>query len=131
MENWNTLINFKNIPNNIISGLSGCEIENLAKNSMAFYENEKFVNLDEKNEVNFKDIDENILEEIRKLEESAKSKSTESQTKMYVQKLDEFLKSQNILYDLKAIPTKYLAQYIRWFYSQLKKKMEKYTLLLL
>ena len=76
VENWSTLIDFSKIPNEMISGLSGESIEKLAKRSMG-------VQNEADDELNFKDIDENVMKQIHELESSSKAKNTEAQTKFY------------------------------------------------
>ena len=69
-----------------------------------------------------RDLSGNEIKEIEEIEENAKCKSTEKQTKHYIAMFLSFLKENKLPDDLKQIPLRYLESYLRLWFSRLKKK---------
>lgn len=114
-----------------ISGLNSEEVEflqALTENQSSQINQHTGLSMEQQVTVNnaiehaYQEISEEIKEKIRILEQENISKSTEQQTKIYVNKFKKFLQSQNIPDDLDKIPNKYMSQYMRWWYTQLRKE---------
>ena len=67
------------------------------------------------------DLTEAQLNEIHILEEEAKSKSTERQTKTYVQKFKKFLDENKLPNNIEEMPIRYLESYLRLFFTRVRK----------
>lgn len=59
------------------------------------------------------DISQSIQELMNELENEMVPKSTDRQTKMYVQRFRDFLKSKEVSINFETLPERYLAQYLR------------------
>lgn len=62
------------------------------------------------------------LSEINNIEEQAVNKSTSKQTKNHVDELKSFLQSKMLPNIIESIPQKYVCQYLRLWFSTMKKK---------
>ena len=61
------------------------------------------------------------LEEILRLEDEAKSKSTEKQTTHYIKMLTKFLQENKLMTNLTDMPKRYLESYLRLFFTRIRK----------
>lgn len=126
------MINLRNIIGHEISGLDSDDMTFLAKiaenssepvnqfNGSTKKQYEEIYQ-EQKNNGKFEDLSLDVQNEINNLEESFKSKSTENQTKNFVRKFQIFLDNKGIPSKIDSMPLRYLTQYLRWFYSQLRK----------
>ena len=62
------------------------------------------------------------LKEITRVEEQALNRSTTKQTKNHVNELRIFLESKKLPNTIEKIPPKYLCQYLRQWFSTMKKR---------
>ena len=75
----------------------------------------------EENITEFPELDEQTLIEINELEEFGKNKSTDDQTKYFVNKFKSFLEAKHLPSIIETMPVKYLNQYLRLWYAKAKK----------
>ena len=75
----------------------------------------------EENITEFPELDEQTLIEINELEEFGKNKSTDDQTKYFVNKFKSFLEEKHLPSIIETMPVKYLSQYLRLWYAKAKK----------
>ena len=61
-------------------------------------------------------------QEIKSIEENAKSKSTSQQTLYYSNKFKSFLKNSNLPHDISTIPVRYLQSYLRLWFVKCRKE---------
>ena len=118
-------MNFDNIPNGMISGLSSDMLDFVTEMSNTRHVHE----LDERfyHELQTTEYPDCILteqeeEELIKLEKSAQPTSTQNQTKKWVNLFKDFLTEKELCPDFERIPSQLLNDYLRLFYSHLKKK---------
>jgi len=70
----------------------------------------------------YPDINAAITKEMNEIERQAIPKSTQSATENHVKKFKSFLHENNLSTDIEAMPIKFLAEYLRFFYFKLKCK---------
>jgi len=70
----------------------------------------------------YPELDESITNRMREIEESQLNSNTKKQTQQNVNQFKQFLEEQNLSPKIEEMPVRYLAQYLRFWYSQLKKK---------
>ena len=121
-----SLINFDNIPNGMVSGLSSEELNFFSKESTERFvvELDRHLFDDLENALSgeeFKLIDDDVLREMDEAETEMTPESTRKQTEMYSKKFHDFLVSNNLSQDLKNVPESVLADYLRLFYFGLKR----------
>ena len=107
------LIDFANVPGNIISGLSTEEFERVAAESMRSNcsNSEEVVDLtDEQREI------------LCDLEKSNAPLSTSKQTRLHVDKFRNFLRTKELTVNFENVPNETLNDYLRLFYSALVTK---------
>ena len=117
-------MNFDNIPNGMISGLSGDMLDFVTEVS-----NERYVyELDQRffNELEaIENVDSTLSkeqeEELIQLEKSAQPASTQNQTQKWVKKFKDFLTEKKLCPNFETVPMQMLNDYLRLFYSSLKK----------
>ena len=118
------LLNLENIPSGQICGLSDEDLR-----FVTFESNERYVkelttefNQDLEKDNELPDLTEEQLDYLRKIEESAVPKSTANQTKQHVNLFKRFLRDNSLQENFELIPTSYLNNYLRLFYSRIRKK---------
>lgn len=137
MDNWTSLINFQNIPGGLISGKSATEVEKMAQKSMEkILDNpdnmvpccsKELTTIEMANEDNslfpyeLKDLTPEIEAELNIAEELIKNKSTEQKTRENVNRFKLFLTENGYSTEIENIPPYFLDQYLRHFYSNLRK----------
>ena len=115
-----TLINFKNVPAAMISGLDTECLEWVSGES-----NERIVSeissdfLDFLQSEEIKDIPEEISHELKELEDKCIPKSTREHMTNYFKRFVFFLREKQLSQDFENIPKAILNNYLRYFYSQL------------
>ena len=120
-------INFANIPGNSVSGLSDGELSWVSEQSMDRFMSEldegflKEFEFEEEDK-SFQHVDDTIVEEMNKAERQLTPQATEKQTKTHVQKFKKFLLEKNLSTEIESMPSKYLAEYLRFFYFNLRTK---------
>ena len=137
-QNWHSLINFSKVPGEMISGLGGHQIENIARKSLELEDrtlNSTKINEITRDTINemdalddiekYENLSKDIVEEMDKAEKAVIPKSTAFSTTHHVKKLKQFLSQKNLWTDIETIPTDTLAQYLRYYYFSLKTKEGK------
>lgn len=128
------LLDFRKFPNEMISGLSLSQINEINNGpelhilneslrieddfDMNATEIELFDNFFKDN--NMPDISKHVLIEMDKTEESMRSKSSVAQEKIHSSRFVTFLKDKNINCDLQTVNEESLNLYLRWFYHELR-----------
>ena len=117
-----------------ISGLGTAEVEFLNNFSLPQYNDgnkinqhtgmpftfSEFLKTDETEEL--PSLSAEDLQEINNIEDQAVNKSTAKQTKNHVDELKHFLESRKLPNEIESIPPKYLRQYLRLWFSTMKKR---------
>ena len=124
------LLNFKNVPAAIMSGLDTECLEWVSVES-----NERIVSeissefWDFLQSEEIKDIPEEISHELKELEDKCIPKSTREHMTNYFKRFVVFLREKQLSQDFENIPKTILNNYLRYFYSQLKspKSRELYS----
>ena len=70
----------------------------------------------------YPELDESISKQMREMEESQLNSNTKNQTQQHVKQFKQFLEEQNLSSKIEEMPLRYLAQYLRFWYSQLKRR---------
>ena len=70
----------------------------------------------------YPELDESISNQMREMEESQLNSNTKNQTQQHVKQFKQFLEEQNLSSKIEEMPLRYLAQYLRFWYSQLKRR---------
>ena len=125
------MINMDNVPNQQISGLSSDELEWVSEESGSRYITElsdEFLNYlnGEEEELTVNEISEEIQKEMDALEMEGTPQSTIRQTNDNINRLKSFLNEKELSSDLENIPIRLLNDYLRYFYSQLRSKDNRY-----
>jgi len=117
------LLHLQNIPNQMLSGVSGEALEFINRESSDRY----LLELDNNFLSNLNDLCNELpkltkeqLEELDNIEQSSIPKSTSSQTKQHITKFKNFLKEEGLSVDLNNVPNAYLNNYLRLFYAKKK-----------
>lgn len=119
-----SLLNLDNVPNNMLSGLDDemvtwvTEESNeryLAEMTSAFIENLN------QEETTYFEVPEEVDRELDRIEKEAMPTSTKKQTENYVNKFRRFLEENNLSPNFEEIPNRILNDYLRFFYSKLRK----------
>ena len=84
-------------------------------------ENIEHIEIPEVSNKTFLDLDENVNEELNKLEEQEIPNTTRAQTLSYARKFKIFLQSKSLPDCIETMPVRYLNQYLRFWYSSLRK----------
>ena len=126
MDDWTFLINFANIPGGLISGKSASEVEEIAKKSIERMDNPNDIfppvgDDDISLLFELKDLAPEIEAELNIAEELMKNKSTEHKTRENVTRFKTFLAENGYSQEIENMPSYFLDQYLRHFYSSLKK----------
>jgi len=126
MDEDSYLLDFQNIPDNIISGLDSNELMFVSKES-----NNRFVNeldpqiMDDLNAIlkdnELKDLSSEEKEYIKRLETESIPKSTQKDTESSVRKFKKFLKQKGFNENFEEIPKSFLNKYLCLFYAELRK----------
>jgi len=128
------LINFTNIPNHMVSGLSGEELQWVTEESNSRYLLELDAGLFEKLledgevpaendiDVDLKDLDEAIKKEMDEAEEASIPQSTKFSTDQHVFKFKAFLSSKGLSTNIESMPASFLSNYLRLYYFRLRCK---------
>ena len=66
-------------------------------------------------------ITDDVIELMKKSEDSVKPKSTKDQEKYHMKKFETFLSSKNIAVDMTVVSESDLNNYLRWFYHENRK----------
>ena len=74
----------------------------------------------------FHDLDEITVQSLDVMEKDEVPKSTSSQTLCYSTKFKDYLNSKGLPNTIESMPLRYLSQYLRLFYSSLKKDDNTY-----
>lgn len=111
---WNGLIDFSKLPENSICGLTDSQIDEI----MEFQ-----ANIDSSKNV----ISANTIpyDDLNQLAESAVPQSTATQQKKYFEKFFNFLVSNGLKTDIISLSKNELADYLKFFYSNLRTKDNK------
>lgn len=124
------LLNLTNIPGEMISGASDEMLEWLSVQSgerfVSEISNEFLTMLNQDDNDIPPDIDQEIDEKLKALEEEAIPQSTEAQTRRYVEKFRLFLREKQLSPEFEKTPDEILNNYLRYFYSSLKKEDNSY-----
>jgi len=121
MSNQN-LLNLSNIPGGLISGMDDEMLDWVTKegNERELYElSDKFLN--HLNSYDVEDLPEDIENELKTIEAACIPKSTEEHMTKFSNKLKSFLSSKSLSTDFENIPKRILNNYLRYFYSELRK----------
>lgn len=123
------MLNLSKVKGNEISGLDSDEISFMAllTNDMEDEVNQ-FNGLTD-NQLNelcdvlneYPEVDDSLIEEMNVLEDGMKNQRTKEQTQQFVTKFKMFLSSQNLPDNIETMPPRYLNQYLRFWYSKLKR----------
>ena len=128
-EQMNTmsLLNMQNIPDGMISGLSTEQL-----NWVTVQSNERtlielipntFSDIDDFiNNNDFKELSDTITSEMDMLEKESVPKGTQYNTEAHVKKFKNFLIDQKLSTEIETMPVKFLANYLRFFYFNLRCK---------
>jgi integrase len=68
------------------------------------------------------DLPTTVLNDMNQLEEDSAPQRTLQQTKKYSERFRSFLRSKNLPSNFEEIPDRYLSQYLRYFYSELRQE---------
>jgi len=121
------MMNYENIPGNMISGLSDEVLQWVTSESGDRYLTElsyTFTEEIEKMEV-FEDIDDDILNALKKAESEITPKSTKQQTDYHIKKFKDFLVENQLSANFEEAPLNILANYLSFYYYNLKRKDSK------
>lgn len=132
-QNWTSLINFDRVPNGMISGKTGNEVEDIARESMSVFslddDNQiadeiysELERLEKEQESQYPMIDEYITTEMNKHENESIPKSTVFSTKTHVARFKKFLDEKSLSNNIETIPESILADYLRYYYFSLRTK---------
>lgn len=120
------LLNLNNVPCGEISGMDEEHLDWVTGESSDRYIYEisqSFMEmLNDESEDIPNDIDAEIEDSLRIMEEEALPKSTKDQMIRYSTKFHDFLKAKNLSTNLETIPKDIFNNYLRYFYSELKTK---------
>lgn len=123
--NMTSLLHFKNIPNQMLSGVSGTALDFVSKESANRY----LLELDGKFLSNLNELCDNLpiltadqLKELDNIETSGIPSSTSNQTKQHVTKFKKFLLSEGLSDNIEEVPAPYLNDYLRLFYAKIRKE---------
>lgn len=121
------LLDMSNIPNEMISGLSSDELQWITEEScdrmIKELDPDIFKDIDEfVSENEYAELPEEIISELSDAEKSATPKGTQYQTNAHVRKFKTFLKDKGLSEDIEVMPVRFLANYLRYFYYNLKCK---------
>jgi len=124
------LLDMANIPEQTISGVSDELLEWLQVQSGTRFVSEisnDFLSMLNENDTNIPpDIEREIDVKLKNLEEEAIPRSTEAQTRRYVDKFKQFLREKKLCPEFEKAPDEILNNYLRYFYSSLKKEDDTY-----
>lgn len=109
-DEW-PLLDFSKFPNEIISGLSLQEINEIMNSDDPFIQQDDMQLLTEEQE-----------EELRRIEKEAVPKGTFRQTENHVKKFKSFLSSKGLNENFETLSSSTLNDYLRLFYANLKMK---------
>ena len=70
----------------------------------------------------YPELDESITKQMREIEDQQMNTCTKNQTQQHVKQFKHFLEERNLPSQIEEMPIRYLAQYLKFWYSQLKKK---------
>ena len=122
-------INLQNIPGGMISGLSTNELEwvsaesvdrFLSELSLYFFDD---IHVEAESMIEeFSSLDEDIITEMNDLEKELTPKGTQHQTISHIRKFKNFLESKKLSTNIEAMPVRFLADYLRYFYFSLRCK---------
>ena len=128
-EQMNTmsLLNMQNIPDGMISGLSTEQLNwvTVQSNERTLIELDPntFSDIDDFiNNNDFKELSDTITSEIDMLEKESVPKGTQYNTEAHVKKFKNFLIDQKLSTEIETMPVKFLANYLRFFYFNLRCK---------
>ena len=110
---WNGLLDFDRIPGGMISGLNESEIQTLIDDWSTFDGIE--------NNSNFS-LPDDIKAEMDAMETAEETDSCKIHVRQYVKKFKDFLVEKNLSPEIESMEVPMLAEYLRYFYSSLKKK---------
>ena len=124
-----SLLNLENIPGRMISGLDGEMLDWVTQESNyreVIELSHSFSRDIHENEISiyneFPEVDESVLRELDKIESDGIPKSTARQTSDSVKKFRTFLQQKGLCVQFEKVPCKILNDYLRLFYSELKRK---------
>jgi len=124
-----SLLNLENIPGRMISGLDGEMLDWVTQESNyreVIELSHSFSRDIHENEISiyneFPEVDESVLRELDKIESDGIPKSTARQTLDSVKKFRTFLQQKGLCVQFEKVPCKILNDYLRLFYSELKRK---------
>ena len=122
------MMNFKNLPNEMVSGVSDEELEWIAKESNDRYLlelSDDFLNEFSSPESlleEYSDLEDRITTEMNDAEKANIPNSTAFSTKQWVGKFKNFLNMKNLSENIETMPVRFLSQYLRYFYYSLLRK---------
>lgn len=120
-------LNLRNIPGGMISGLSTNELEwvsiescdrFLSELSPSFFDDMEAENMIEE----YSTLDRDITVQMDDLEKELTPKGTQHQTISHIRKFKTFLESKKLSTNIEAMPVRFLADYLRYFYFSLRCK---------
>lgn len=109
---WSGLLDFNLIPNEMISGMEESEIQKMIDEFQLPENNNGYTN----------GLPNGIREEMDKMELEEVTESSKIHIKQYVKKFKHFLTEKNLSQDIEAMDESLLGDYLRFFYSSLRKQ---------
>ena len=114
-----SLLNLMNVPNGEISGLVSETLDFVSRESNERYVSEIDSTIFEGEPI--PDLSPDLEEYLQKLEKEFIPKSTSSQNKRTVESIRRFLQGNKFCTEFENVPTSILNNYLRLFYSSLRK----------
>ena len=119
-----TLLNLQNIPSNMISGMSGDDLQWVSHESSERYISELSRSFQQDLENWYAEeipaLDSDISDILRNAEKESIPRSTAKQTMSHIKKFKSFLQSHNLSTHIENIPDKYLNDYLSFFFYNLR-----------
>ena len=115
-----SLLDFKNVPGGQISGVNDEESKWISSETFDRYLYELSDDFVRSLEEQENDINPEVDEELKKIENESIPKSTMDQMKRTSNRFLNFLKVKKLSVEMEKIPKNYLNNYLRYFYSELR-----------